>query len=266
MASSLLSVFQLARLTPQFHMVICRFSPFQVLRDMKFLRDFIQRSHALKELHPTFAGNLFDAQILDTIFPYPQHTSLTEFCDTIRAFVAKIIAPVVFIFSGGIYRLRPRQLADWGFLYFPYYGKHIGRVVRFDRALFSRNPNGATPHLTLPWTRYIRTRDLQSVNVCLLDAFGTKKPFTLVTFAIDTERTVRFSRTLFCEGAIPSSDLAQIIPLITLPSLSTLCIGQDVDPIILYQFSSRHPMSECIEYEVKLGSEQGHGVARILAN
>jgi hypothetical protein len=121
--SHLLSVFQLSRLTPQIHTLCCHFWAFRVLRDMKFLRGFIRRSHEITELRLSVPSHLMNLHDIDILFPYSQRALLTEFIHVIRDMVAKATAPVLVILRGSIYRVRPCNIAEWGLRYFSW--QHI---------------------------------------------------------------------------------------------------------------------------------------------
>ncbi|KAJ7689200.1 hypothetical protein B0H17DRAFT_643888 [Mycena rosella] len=256
--SPLLSVLQLSRLTPQIHTLVCDFWPFWVLRDMKYLGDFIRRLDGIQELHLYFAGNLLNSHTIDTIFPYSQHDLLTEFFDVIRAVVKKLGPPVVVLIGGNIYRARPRDLADWGLRYSLYWEHRFGKVGWVDKARFLLTNKG-DPHLFLPVCRpnmrqeIEYTRPLHSVNVrAIPPALAANKSFTFMTLETDTTTTLAFGPTrYFSKAAIPGPELATIIPHITLPSLRTLNINQDVDPTVLHDFLCRHFTIVSIDYRVE---------------
>ncbi|KAJ7455757.1 hypothetical protein FB451DRAFT_638354 [Mycena latifolia] len=249
--SPLLSVLQLSRLAPQIHTLVCRFWAFRVLRDMKLLRDFIRRSHSIKELHLSFADDLLHAYTIDTIFPYSPHTLATEFCDVIRAMVAKTVAPVVVIIAGHIYRVRPSDLERWGFRYFFPWTLCLAHIAWVDRAWYALHPEHAEPHILLPvWSeKGIRCPEaLGSVSVrCVPTAAG---PLTLITFEKDAALSLTLGPSLY-DDAIPSAELSIILPFITLTSLRNLYIEEDVDRAALHEFLLRHPTIASIWHEAK---------------
>ncbi|KAJ7455733.1 hypothetical protein FB451DRAFT_1184032 [Mycena latifolia] len=265
--SPLLSVFQLSRLTPQIHSLICHFSPFRVMRDMKLLRDFIRRSPGLRELRLSFSGDMLKAHIIDTIFPYSQRALLTEFCNVIRAMVAKTSEPIVVIHSGYIFRARTRDLADWGFRYFIHWKHRFGRVARIDEACAVLRPKRTDPVFYLPvWSGGARqqleyTRHLHSIEVRAIPAAsdGTG-PFALIVLQPTTTGDLEFGPSFLSrEAAIPTSQLMGIIPLVSLPSLRWLTINQDVDPTILLEFLCRHPTIQNLCYDVPAYPSDGSG-------
>ncbi|KAJ7689205.1 hypothetical protein B0H17DRAFT_1180377 [Mycena rosella] len=239
-----------SRLTPQIHTLVCSFWPFRVLRDMKYLGDFIRRLDGIQELHLYFSGNLLNSHTIGTIFPYSQHDLLTEFFDVIRAVVRKLGAPVVVLIGGNIYRARPRDRADWGLRYSLYWEHLFGKVGWVDKARFLLTNKG-DPYLFLPEIEY--TRPLHSVNVrAIPPTLAANKSFTFMTLETDTTTTLAFGPTrYFSVAAIPGPELATIIPHITLPSLRTLNINQDVDPTVLHDFLCRHFTIVSIDYRVE---------------
>ncbi|KAJ7455764.1 hypothetical protein FB451DRAFT_638393 [Mycena latifolia] len=255
--SPLLSVLQLSRLTPRIHSLICHFSPFRVLRDMKVLRELIGRFPGLRELRISFSGDMLKAHIIDTIFPYSQRALLTEFCNVIRTTVAKTAAPVVVIESGYIYRARPRDLADWGLRYFLYWEHFFGRVGWIDKAWAVLTPKRRDPIFFLPsWSGGARqkltyTRYLHSIEVRAIPAAsdGTE-PFTLVVFQPTTANDLIVTPSITGKTGISGPPLTRIIPLVTLPSLRRLSINEVVDPAILLQFLRRHPTILVLRYNV----------------
>ncbi|KAJ7434863.1 hypothetical protein FB451DRAFT_1310696 [Mycena latifolia] len=247
--SPLLSVLQLSRLTPQIHTFVCHFWAFRVLRDMKFLREFIRRLHSITELHLSFTDDLLTAHTIDTIFPYSPHALVKEFCGVIRAMVAKSGAPVVVITGGYLYRVRPQDLQDWGFRYFLPWTHCFGHIPWVDNAWSVLR---AEPHMSIPvWSGLKQTfhypRVLRSVNVrCIPTAAG---PLTLIIFEKNDELAFNLGPSIFFKDAIPSSQLTKIIPFITLPSLRNLYINEDVEPTALHEFLLRHPTIFSISYK-----------------
>ncbi|KAJ7455751.1 hypothetical protein FB451DRAFT_1515375 [Mycena latifolia] len=265
--SPLLSVLQLSRLTPRMHTLICHFSPFRVMRDMKLLRDFIRRSPGLRELRVSFSGDILKAHIIDTIFPYSQRALLTEFCNVVRAMVAKTPEPIVVINSGYIYRARPRDLADWGFRYFIHWRHPFGRVAWVDKAWAVLTPKRTDPNFFLPvWAGGVQqklryTKHLNSIEVRAIPAASDGMgPFTLIVFQPTTARDLEFGPSFMSgNAAIPSPQLMGIIPLVSLPSLRLLTINQDVDPTILLEFLYRHPTLQILRYDVPASPSDGSG-------
>ncbi|KAJ7694329.1 hypothetical protein B0H17DRAFT_1329985 [Mycena rosella] len=257
--SPLLSILQLSRLTPQIHTLVCHFWAYRVLRDMKYLRQFVQRLHGIKELQLFFAGNLINAHTVDTIFPYSQTTLLAELCDVVRAVVWKSPGPIIVIIDGTIYRVRPRDLAGWGSRYFFYWKHRFGRIAWIDKARFLLKSEEPEPHLFLPvWSpgrgqKPEYTRYLNSINIRGIPArSGADEPFTfLVLNGVTTEWLELGPTSFISEAAIPSSQLTGILPHLTLPSLHSLNIHQDLDPATLHQFLVRHPSIQFFHYKVK---------------
>ncbi|KAJ7455788.1 hypothetical protein FB451DRAFT_1564817 [Mycena latifolia] len=259
--SHLLAVLQLSRLTPQIRTLVCHFWAFNVLRDIRFLREFIIRSPKITELRVSFADNLIDAHTVDTLFPYSQHALLTEFCNVVRAMVATTTAPIFVIISRFIDRVRLRDLADWGLRHSLYWRglNLVGHAVWIGAVRAMLRAKRTHPRLFLPvWTGGTRqrreyTRHLRSVEVHAVPATSEESgPFTLIVFEADTAKSLDLGRSWISgEAAIPDAQLTRIISLITLPSLRTLWINQDVDPAILLQFMCRHPTIRSIRYTVK---------------
>ncbi|KAJ7448378.1 hypothetical protein FB451DRAFT_1289155 [Mycena latifolia] len=256
--SRILYVLQLSRLTPQIHTLVCHFWIFRVLRNMKFLRHFVVRSHEIKELQLSFAGNLINTHKIDTSFPYSQQALLTEFCNVLRAMAAKTRGPVVVVIASHIYRLRSRDLANWGLRYFKYWSHPFGYVAWIDRIRYALKPEVTEPNLLMlvsPTHRGRRkfrcTEKLQSVNVRAIPAASDRtESFTFMTFTTDTETFLEFGTPWWSSspGVVPGSQLTSIIPHITMTSLRNLRINEDVDPKALGEFLARHHSIRHIDY------------------
>ncbi|KAJ7660461.1 hypothetical protein B0H17DRAFT_1185344 [Mycena rosella] len=146
--------------------------------------------------------------------------------------------------------LAPRDRADWGLRYSLYWEHLFGKVGWVDKARFLLTNKG-DPYLFLPEIEY--TRPLHSVNVrAIPPTLAANKSFTFMTLETDTTTTLAFGPTrYFSVAAIPGPELATIIPHITLPSLRTLNINQDVDPTVLHDFLCRHFTIVSIDYRVE---------------
>ncbi|KAJ7139111.1 hypothetical protein C8R44DRAFT_727217 [Mycena epipterygia] len=267
--STLLPVLQLSRLTPQINTLVCSFSPLRVLRNMTFLRDLIIRSHTIGELQLSFEYDLLNAHTIDTAFPYPQHALQNEFCNVLRAMVAKTAGPVVIITSGGIYRIHRCDVLHWEFRYFTHGSHSVREIGRMDRARFGLKPAGAKPHLSiLVWRRGMRKRfhhldSLYGVNVrSIPGGLDGTNAFTLITFISDKHQmwSLDLGAAWFWRGQLRGTQLTTILPHITLPSISSLDLHEDIDPTVFGEFLLRHPKISEISYRAKEPKEIKSGI------
>ncbi|KAJ7491852.1 hypothetical protein B0H11DRAFT_2008089 [Mycena galericulata] len=231
-SSDLLGVLQLLRLTPQIHTLVCRFWAFNVLRDLKYLREFLSRQHGLKELSVFFYENVAAAYETDTMFPYSQQTLLTELGNVFRAMTAKSMGPVVIMDS------TIHTIGRWGL---------AGGLVQSQ---FTVRAVKSAPRLCrLVWgpQRNDILASISSIH-CTSITSRTSQPFTLITL----DQEFQWSMSLGArwkakaKNAVSPSQLERIIPHITFPILRSLQINEMVDPTILSPFLIRHPMIERI--------------------
>ncbi|KAJ7777679.1 hypothetical protein DFH07DRAFT_1056458 [Mycena maculata] len=232
-SSDLLPVFQLWHLTPQIHTLVCRFWSFHILRNLGILRDLIARCDEIQEISLFFHRNVVDAHETDTIFPYPQQALLTAVADTMRAMTAKSTKPVVIVDStvNVLGHFRSDNLKDW---------PRLGRRSWMDDTRFTVKACKSHPSLCkLVWRSggqqnrlYAYIRDIHCISV----VSHTAEPFTLVTVNKDTRSELTLGRSSFDPNKASPAELNIILPHISLPSLDSLFIREDIDPAILGQF------------------------------
>ncbi|KAJ7135674.1 hypothetical protein C8R44DRAFT_729242 [Mycena epipterygia] len=159
-SSNLLSVIQVARLNPQVDTVISRFWSFNARRNLRILRDFIGRSHHLKEIQLSFHANMLEAHMKDTIFPYSFNDLLTGIHGVFRAMAAKTPGPVAIAYDSTIWMEDIR----------------ISYGVRQSPASFS-------------WSRRsVPLDNLTSVHLLGIESLAQmQEPFKLIVFNADTE-------------------------------------------------------------------------------
>ncbi|KAJ7437930.1 hypothetical protein B0H11DRAFT_2106211 [Mycena galericulata] len=244
--SDLLPVLQLWRLTPQLHTLFCLFWAFDVLRNLKSLRSFLLRSGEIQEISISFYENVVTAHEND-IFPYSGATLLTELGHVFRAMTAKTATPVVIVFHSHIYLIG--AWGSRGSCHFP----NRGPASWLEKARFSIKAMNGNPTLCrFVWGRghpkkKVVIGDITGIH-CKPVASGTAHPFTLITINKETERTLTLGPSTYSRVATTGSELACIIPHITLPSLETLGIKDGIDPTVFTEFLIRHPSIRCIGF------------------
>ncbi|KAJ7441442.1 hypothetical protein B0H11DRAFT_2095928 [Mycena galericulata] len=236
--SDLLPVLQLWRLTPQLHTLVCRFWAFDVLRNLKSLRSFLLRSGEIQEISISFYGGVVTRHENDTIFPYSGATLLTELGHVFRAMTATTATPVVIVFHSHIYLIGAWR--SRGSRHFP----NRGPASWLEKARFSIKAVNGHPTLC----RFVINGDIMGIHRKPV-ASGMAHPFTLITINKETERTLTLGDSIYSRMAASGSELAYIIPHITLPSLETLRIQDDIDPMVFTEFLVRHPEIVCLGYE-----------------
>ncbi|KAJ7451230.1 hypothetical protein B0H11DRAFT_2076126 [Mycena galericulata] len=251
--------------TPQLKTLVCRFTARDdVSRDLHCLRRFLANSHSIEELRLFFSYS--DDMTIDPLFPdaqYAREMLLAEMSHISREMTGKTVGPVFILPTPHVYMIR-----NWG---------TFGRGGSPGWFGFTADPEeeeeeaparviGASRLVWGPlWSRRWAPCDRAAHPTSVLfrrisAASGAPRPFTLIAFDMDSMSWFELGRQNsvdFPPWDAPPSELATVIPYITLPDLTYLEIHERIDPTALGAFLRRHP------HIISIG-DHAHGASTLL--
>ncbi|KAJ6542309.1 hypothetical protein DFH09DRAFT_1173993 [Mycena vulgaris] len=232
--------------TPQLKTLVCRFMTLDdVTRDLHRLRRFLANSHSIEELRLFFSHD--DDMTIDPMSPgaqYSREILLAEMSHISREMAGKTAGPVFILPTPHVYMIgnwstfgRGGSPGWFGFMTDAEEKAEQVRVIGASRLVWG-------PLRSRRWAPCDSAANPTSVLFRRISAAsGAPRPFTLIAFDMDSMWWFQLGRQNSVD--VPawdasSSEVAAVIPYMTLPDLAHLEIHERMDPTALGVFFRRH--------------------------
>ncbi|KAJ6465979.1 hypothetical protein DFH09DRAFT_1224999, partial [Mycena vulgaris] len=233
--------------TPQLKTLVCRFTALDdVSRDLHRLRRFLANSHSIEELQLFFPRD--DDMTIDPMSPdaqYLREMLLAEMTHISREMASKTAGPVFILPTPHVY-----MIGNWGTFRRGGSSGWFGFITDAEEEEEQVRVIGASSLVWGPlWSRRWAPSDSAANPTSVLfrrisAASGAPRPFTLIAFDMDSMWWFQLGRQNSVDDpaldASPS-EVAAVIPYLTLPDLAHLEIHERIDPTALGAFFRRHP-------------------------
>ncbi|KAJ7909257.1 hypothetical protein B0H13DRAFT_2661549 [Mycena leptocephala] len=260
--SHILVAFHLSFRSFLFERFSCDFGPSQLLRNLRFMREIIVRSHRLQFLALSFQHDLFRIPTNDL----SRQALMSTICAGLST-MAKRAAGPVFIFS--VYRVfscQPQDIAGWNldlFQFSPPVGprgliKRARRILNLNGDQLRKHSYWIPTKIRLHNQKKLTVNALSELRSATLESF-TDDALSLPSFTILVFNaiSITYIRLDTWSDRIPPQDLSAVIMRVLLPNLRRVAIGiATIDPSALRLFLSRHPTIEQLEYDGSEGDSE----------
>ncbi|KAJ7508874.1 hypothetical protein B0H11DRAFT_2270461 [Mycena galericulata] len=229
--------------TPQLKTLVCRFTT----RDdvyLHCLRRFLANSHSIEELRLFFSYS--DDMTIDPRSPdaqYSREMLAAEMSHISREMASKTAGPVFILPTPHVY-----MIGNWGTLGrggSPGWFGFTAEPEAEDEGVIGTSRLVWGPFWSRRWAPCHSAANPTSVLFRRISAAsGAPRPFTLIAFDMDSMWFFELGRQNsvdFPPWNAPPSELAAVMPYITLPALAHFEIHERMDPTVLRAFLRRHP-------------------------
>ncbi|KAJ6467528.1 hypothetical protein C8R47DRAFT_1152577 [Mycena vitilis] len=234
--------------TPQLKTLVCRFTAKDdIPRDLHRLRRLLANSHSIEELRLSFPPQDMTQDPNSPGAQYWREMLVAEMSLISREMAGKTTGPVFVLPTPHVY-----MVGNWGRS--PGWFGFMMDAEEEEEEEEIRVIGAANLEWGPLWSRRsVPCVDAANPGSVLLRripaASGVPRPFTLISFGMDSMWWFELGRQNSVDvppwDAAPS-DVATVLPFLTLPALVHLTIYEPIDPAALGEFFRRHPLISAI--------------------